>query len=211
MLWKYKKCYSETNDDIIEPTNCYKLVTALYTDLDLNSTDSETITYTLCDTTREMSRTLENNTIVDINDCIKFTPNFGLDLDSDITETDIQDSIANNTQITKNVLTLGVTTGSLKVTFEKCGEFQLYNISTESGQQPDNGCTWALTTGVFIFGGHINQLADTTDIVCNTQNLSDRFNGQDRWWRVGNNATASSQIVLIDGDGVIQAIDSICP
>lgn len=211
MLWKYKKCYSETNNNIIGPTNCYKLVTALYTDLDLTSTDSETITYTLCNTTRETSRILENSIIVDINDCIKFTPNFGLDLDFDITETDIQDSIANNTQITKNVLTLGATTGSLTVTFEECGEFQLYNISTESGQEPDNGCTWELTTGVFIFGGHINQLADTTDIVCNTQNLSDRFNGQDRWWRVGNNATTSSQIVLIDSDGVIQAIDSICP
>jgi hypothetical protein len=56
-----------------------------------------------------------------------------------------------------------------------------------------------------------NQLVDITDIVCNTQNLSDRFNGQDRWWRVGNSATASSQIVLIDSNGVIQAIDSICP
>ena len=26
MLWKYKKCYQETNKDVIDPTKCVKLV-----------------------------------------------------------------------------------------------------------------------------------------------------------------------------------------
>ena len=122
MLWKYKKCYSETNEDIVNPVNCYKLVSGLYTDLDLAAVSSIEVSWFSCNEDNITSDLLENNNEKTINECIKFTPNFGLELFSEITETEVQNSITNNTFVTKEITINNVVVGSIKLKYGVCTE-----------------------------------------------------------------------------------------
>ena len=66
MLWKYKKCYQETNKDVIDPTTCVKLVS-------IESRDSmEEIFYTCydCETGDELNSSFIGTTGI-LNICIK--------------------------------------------------------------------------------------------------------------------------------------------
>ena len=66
MLWKYKKCYQETNEDVIDPTKCVKLVSITSKDV------MEEIFYTCydCETGGELNRSFIGTTGI-LNICIK--------------------------------------------------------------------------------------------------------------------------------------------
>lgn len=60
MLWKYKKCYEHTNEDVpVEPTQCYLFTLRATTETDIN--------FTFNDCTRgEIDLTVSGNTEVDV-------------------------------------------------------------------------------------------------------------------------------------------------
>ena len=66
MLWKYKKCYQETNKDVIAPTKCVKLVK-------IESRDSMGeifYSYVDCETGEVVNRSFIKTTGI-LNICIK--------------------------------------------------------------------------------------------------------------------------------------------
>ena len=66
MLWKYKKCYQETNEDVIDPTICVKLVS-------ITSRDSRGeifYRYVDCETGEEVNSSFIETTGI-LNICIK--------------------------------------------------------------------------------------------------------------------------------------------
>lgn len=95
---------------------------------------------------------------------------------------------------------------------------QLYIKSIDSTSSidnpfPPNPCEYDLIEGVYIFGQHTNLLPTGNNIVCLSQSLSNRFNGQDKWWRFKNaNAAAQdpSVVLRVDANGVIYDTQTIC-
>ena len=66
MLWKYKKCYQETNEDVIDPTTCVKLVSIKSRD----SMGEIFYRYVDCETGDEINNSFTNTTGI-LNICIK--------------------------------------------------------------------------------------------------------------------------------------------
>lgn len=66
MLWKYKKCYQETNEDVIDPTICVKLVSITSRD----SMGEIFYRYVDCETGEEVNSSFINTTGI-LNICIK--------------------------------------------------------------------------------------------------------------------------------------------
>ena len=66
MLWKYKKCYQETNEDVIDPTKCVKLVSITTRD----SMGEIFYSYVDCETGEVVNRSFINTTGI-LNICIK--------------------------------------------------------------------------------------------------------------------------------------------
>ena len=66
MLWKYKKCYQETNEDVIDPTRCVKLVSITSKD----SMGEIFYSYVDCETGEEVKRSFIKTTGI-LNICIK--------------------------------------------------------------------------------------------------------------------------------------------
>jgi hypothetical protein len=105
---------------ILDYEGCYKLVSAVYNDLDIFSTNSISLEYEACNNDLPLNIILDNNVLVNLNECIKYTPNFGLELDTNITEIEIQNSITLNQQILRNVIVSGEVIGNIKLKFENC-------------------------------------------------------------------------------------------
>ncbi len=66
MLWKYKKCYQETNEDVIDPTICVNLVSITSKD----SMGEIFYRYFDCETGEEVNRSFIGRTGI-LNICIK--------------------------------------------------------------------------------------------------------------------------------------------
>ena len=66
MLWKYKKCYQETNEDVIDPTICVKLVNITSKD----SMGEIFYRYVDCETGEEVNSSFITTTSI-LNICIK--------------------------------------------------------------------------------------------------------------------------------------------
>lgn len=66
MLWKYKKCYQETNEDVIDPTSCVKLVSITSED----SIGEIFYRYVDCETEEEIQDSFIDTTGI-LNICIK--------------------------------------------------------------------------------------------------------------------------------------------
>ena len=66
MLWKYKKCYQETNKDVVDPTTCVKLVSITSKD----SMGEIFYSYVDCETGEVVNRSFIKKTGI-LNICIK--------------------------------------------------------------------------------------------------------------------------------------------
>jgi hypothetical protein len=91
MLWKYKKCYQEDNDDVVNPRTCnfLKKVTGIFTGLEGDPTSTE-VRYILCEdeTDTEIVGTLSvANPVLNVNVCIKESSLFvdGVNITNEIT------------------------------------------------------------------------------------------------------------------------------
>jgi hypothetical protein len=101
--------------------NCFKLVNALYTTLDIGEESSVNIEYNLCSTNSVKNENLPNNQTVTIENCVIFSSNFGLYLSTQINIIEIQQSITNNSFITKTILDeFDVPIGFIKLKFANC-------------------------------------------------------------------------------------------
>jgi hypothetical protein len=110
------------NIEVIDAAeNCFKLVSAMYTTLNIEEESSVNIVYNLCSTNIEENATLPNSVTVTKNQCIIFSSNFGLNLSTQINIIEIQQSIANNVFLTKTIVDeFGAFIGSLKLKFANC-------------------------------------------------------------------------------------------
>ena len=105
--------------DVNEFSGCYKLATARY-EANPNQQDSVFMNTRLCQTNELLEIELFHLIEVNPNICIKYTPNFGLILDVQITESQIQQSIINNSTIIRNVIENNSFKGVLTLTFTNC-------------------------------------------------------------------------------------------
>jgi hypothetical protein len=98
MLWKYKRAYQETNEDVIDPTICVKLISAEFISevLPPEGVDSVNISFINCEDIKEIEDILNSEQISIYNECIQLET---LEINGELTNITIQqvsNAIANN-------------------------------------------------------------------------------------------------------------------
>lgn len=107
MLYKYKKVYQETNEDVVETQICYKLIDISFTnpaDIGINTVD---IKMKKCSDSSVISFSLDEDIPTNINECVIINSIKIANADisgstyitTPITEAEVQDAILNNSGV----------------------------------------------------------------------------------------------------------------
>jgi hypothetical protein len=215
MLWKYKRIYQETNEDVVDPTICVKLISAQFSSVILppEVVDGVTLDYTFCDGKDFGQNLILNGALPTIiNKCIQLNT---LSIEGELTNLTIQqvsNAIANNNGLI-NVPLLDTVNqeilGSTTLIFGNCTVGVQGAISSQFaiGQSPDNlpqdPCAFNLDSYVFIFQTIESDFPQVNDIVCLSNNINNTFNGQGHWYKIRKTDFIGSTFVKINEVGVI--------
>ncbi len=210
MLWKYKKCYQETNEEVVNPKICVGIVSAEFNSiLNVNSIG---LSYTTCDGLNTGDDTAYDNIVLPINKCIQLET---LAINNELlnlTVQQINDAIDNNNGLV-NIPLLDSNTqdllGSTTIVFDNCNSSSLH-LALRTEDIDENTCSGTLTKQCRIATQVTNEIT-SGDIMYNAF-TNTTFNGGGLYYRVVLSIWGQpdgSRVCQISSSGVIN-IYSIC-